>query len=137
MTLGELIKKYRADNDISMDVFAKNSGLSKAYISMLENNKNPKTGKPIIPSIPTYQKAAEGMHISIVDLFSVLAPVPFETADNENEQITSAMPLSDTDLVMVEAFHELNEVRQKQFTAFMNYLLSEQRLEKNTKTTTA
>lgn len=52
--LGLIISKYRAIHGMSMDDFAKKSGLSKAYISMLENNKNPRTGKPIAPSLETY-----------------------------------------------------------------------------------
>ena len=51
MTLGEIIKKYRKDNNLSMDAFSERSGISKAYISLLEKNKHPKTGKPITPSI--------------------------------------------------------------------------------------
>ena len=72
MKLGELIKKYRYEHDMSMDSFAKASELSKAYISMLENNRNPKTGAPIIPSIPTYVAVAKGMNISVADLFDML-----------------------------------------------------------------
>lgn len=46
MHLGEIIKKYREEHDnMSMDAFALRSGLSKGYISMLESNKNPRTGK--------------------------------------------------------------------------------------------
>ena len=41
MTLGELIKEYRSKNNLSMDAFADKSGISKAYISLLEKNKHP------------------------------------------------------------------------------------------------
>ena len=34
MTLGEYIKGYRKSNDMTMDDFAKKSGLSKGYISV-------------------------------------------------------------------------------------------------------
>ena len=49
MTLGEIIKDYRIKNNLSMDAFSIQSGLSKAYISLLEKNRHPKTGKPISP----------------------------------------------------------------------------------------
>ena len=65
MTLGDVIKTYRMEHSISMDEFAKRSGLSKWYISMLEKNRNPKTGKPIIPSILTYQSVAKAMSTSV------------------------------------------------------------------------
>lgn len=51
MTLGEIIKEYRTAHNLSMDAFSEKSGISKAYISLLEKNKHPKTGKPIAPSI--------------------------------------------------------------------------------------
>ena len=72
MRLGELIKKYRYDHDMSMDSFAKASGLSKAYISMLENNKNPNTGRTISASLETYKSVAKGMNITIEELFDLL-----------------------------------------------------------------
>ena len=42
MTLGDIIKDYRKSHNMSMDLFAEKSGISKAYISLLEKNKHPK-----------------------------------------------------------------------------------------------
>lgn len=61
MTLGDLIKDYRMEHGLSMDAFAKKSGLSKAYISLLEKNKHPKTGKEIVPSIEIIKKVADAI----------------------------------------------------------------------------
>lgn len=72
MTLGEVIKKYRTDHDMSMDDFASKSGISKAYISILEKNRHPKTGKEIAPSIDSIRKAADGMGIDFNSLFNTL-----------------------------------------------------------------
>ena len=69
MTLGEIIKKYRHDHSLSMDAFAAMSGLSKSYISILEKNQHPKTGKPVIPSIKVIRQAAAGLHMDFNDLF--------------------------------------------------------------------
>lgn len=65
MKLAELLKKYRIDNGLTMDDLAKSSGLSKAYISMLEKNENSRNGKPITPSIRTLKSLAKGMNITI------------------------------------------------------------------------
>jgi Predicted transcriptional regulators len=65
MTLGDIIKAYRNAHDYSMGDFAKLSGLSKPYISMLERDINSSTGKPIIPSVPTLQAVAKVMGISL------------------------------------------------------------------------
>ena len=42
MTLGDIIKNYREQNNITIVEFAKACSLSKGYISMHENNINPK-----------------------------------------------------------------------------------------------
>lgn len=72
MTLGEIIKAYRETNKLSMDDFAKTSGISKTYISMLEKNVNKKNGKEIVPTIETIGKAAKGMFMSFDELFAML-----------------------------------------------------------------
>ena len=68
MTLGELIKKYRSANGLTMQDFATRSGLSKGYISMLEKGKHPQNNKPIVPSIDTFGKVAKAMCISLNEL---------------------------------------------------------------------
>lgn len=88
MRLGEIIKKYREENNLSMDDFVKVSGLSKGYISMLEKNKNPKTGNPIIPSIKTYNAVAKGMNIDIESLMKLAKGenVSLEKEENSPQQ---------------------------------------------------
>lgn len=72
MYLGEIIKKYRQSKKISMDEFARLSHLSKPYISMLENNKNSRSGKPIVPSVPTLKKVASAIGMTLDDLLKKL-----------------------------------------------------------------
>lgn len=72
MTLGDIIKSYRKTNELSMDDFARTSGLSKTYISMLEKNINPKNGQEIVPTIKTIGKAAKGMFMTFDELFDML-----------------------------------------------------------------
>ena len=43
MYLGEIIYDYRAKNKLTLKQFSERSDLSVAYLSQLENNKNPKT----------------------------------------------------------------------------------------------
>lgn len=71
-TLGDILKKYRQTNGLSMDEFAKISGLSKGYISMLENNINPRNNKPIAPTIPTLKKIATGIGTDIDTLLKTI-----------------------------------------------------------------
>ena len=72
MTLGQIIRAYREENSMSMDSFAKVSGLSKGYISQLENNVNPKTGEPPRPSVETIRKAAKGMFMTFDEVMDNL-----------------------------------------------------------------
>lgn len=72
MTLGDIIKDYRKSHSMSMDLFAEKSGISKAYISLLEKNRHPKTGKPIAPSIQCIKQAAEGMNMDFNALFGMI-----------------------------------------------------------------
>lgn len=100
MTLGEIIKRYREEHDISMDVFAQKSGMSKAYIHILEKNEHPKTKKPIAPSIDMIKKAADGMNMD----FNIL----FQMIDGEvslKEESGSVLPYSDTQSVQYSGQH--------------------------------
>lgn len=73
MSLGDIIKTYRLNHGkMSMDLFSEKSGISKAYISLLEKNKHPKTGKPIAPSIQVIKQAADAMNMDFDALFSML-----------------------------------------------------------------
>ena len=72
MTLGDAIRSYREDNEMSMDAFANKSGISKSYISLLEKNQHPNTGKPIIPTIKTYKLAAQAMNIDFDELIRMI-----------------------------------------------------------------
>ena len=81
MKLSELIIQYRQEHNLSQRQFALQCGVSNGYISMLEKETNPKTGLPLVPSMQHYAKIAQGMHISINDLFSMIddMPVTLET----------------------------------------------------------
>lgn len=90
MHLGEIIKKYRNEHKISMDEFSSRSGISKAYISLLEKNKHPKTGKAIEPSITCIKQAAKGMNMDFDTLFSHLDG-DITVVDNESDLIQSSL----------------------------------------------
>lgn len=76
MTLSELIIEHRTRLNISQRSFAEKCGLSNTYISFLENEYNPKTRKPINPTIEQYSKLARGMGISLQQLFESIDNAP-------------------------------------------------------------
>ena len=51
VTLGEIIKDFRTAHHMSMEEFGRQIGASKQYISMLERNINPSTGRPPKPTM--------------------------------------------------------------------------------------
>lgn len=67
MTLGNVIHDYRVSHGLSMDKFQELSGISKAYISMLEKNKTHRGGIPT-PSIEIYRAAAKAMNLDVDEL---------------------------------------------------------------------
>ena len=115
MHLGEIIKEYRDKNKLSMDKFAKMANVSKAYISVLERNQRPKTGKPVIPSIPVIKNVAEAMNMSFDDLFNML----------EDNQLIS---LTDDTLIskITDIATQLTHPRQERVYNFASRQLDEQ-----------
>lgn len=71
MTLGKIIKEYREKHQLSQRQFASLCDVSNGYISMLEDERNPKTNEPIVPSIATMKKLAKAMGTSLNELMSI------------------------------------------------------------------
>lgn len=67
MTLGDVISNYRREHGMSMADFSKISGISKAYISMLEKNKTQRGEEPA-PSIEMYRNVADAIGIDVDEL---------------------------------------------------------------------
>lgn len=72
MKLSNIIIKYRTENELSQREFAKRCGLSNSYISFIEKESNPKTKRPMAPSLERYKQLADGMGISVQSLFEML-----------------------------------------------------------------
>ncbi len=72
MTLGEIIKEYRRAHGLSQDVIAARSKLSKAYISVLERNINPRTEMPPIPSLKTINAVAHAINCDFMHIYERL-----------------------------------------------------------------
>ena len=70
MTLSEMIKDYRSKHNLSQRAFATRCGITNAHISLLEQGKNPKTGKPMTPTLPMLKKIAGGMGMTIDELLA-------------------------------------------------------------------
>ncbi|WP_298676450.1 XRE family transcriptional regulator [uncultured Megasphaera sp.] len=84
--LGNIIKAYRIKHDLSLADFSRMSGLSKAYIGMLEKGTNPGTGKEIIPTTRTINAIAKAMKISSSQLFDMCGGSAIKLTDSEQKE---------------------------------------------------
>ena len=107
MTLGEIIKTYREERDLSQRQFAEACGLSNGFISMLERNVNPKTGLPVAPSLAAIRKIATFMSMTANDLLDKMDDTPIEISETE-EYINEAPTIIDSG--RIEEFTELFEM---------------------------
>lgn len=82
MKLGDLIKAYRDAHELSQRQFANQCELSNGYISILEKGINPSTGKPITPTLPQMKKLADGMSMTLSDLFEKIDDMPIDIGSN-------------------------------------------------------
>ena len=78
MKLGAFIKQYRQTNKLTLRDFAGRCGTSHSYISMLEEEKNSKTGEPITPSLSTLIKISGAMNMSLHELVARVDDMPVE-----------------------------------------------------------
>ena len=74
MKLGDIILNYRNSftPKMSQREFAKNCGLSHTYIAALEKNIDPRTGKPIAPTLDTVKYVSKAMNLPIDELLKML-----------------------------------------------------------------
>ena len=114
MKLSTIIIEHRKQLQISQREFSRRCGLSNSYISFLENEYNPRTGKPIVPTLEQYQKIAAGMGLTVHQLFEKLdddSPVDLHVSDRSRVpviipnsaqfvQIAQAMDPDDYEIVM-------------------------------------
>ncbi len=113
MKLSTIISEYRASMQISQREFARRCNLSNSYISFLEKETNPKTGKPMAPTLVQYKKLADGMNMSVQQLFEILdndAPVdlnPLPSVLHSPE--LSFGELSEEELALLSAYRAADE----------------------------
>lgn len=126
MTIGDVIKNYREKNNVSMGEFAGNCGLSKGYISMLENNINPRNNKPISPTLPSIAKIASGMGI---ELDSLLKMLDSEQPIVLSEDAPSPSGLSSKQEELLGVYDQLSSRNQGKVLTYSKSLLTKQQLD--------
>ena len=70
--LGKFIRKLRIQKDLSLRELAEQTGLSHSYLGNLENGYDPRSGKPLSPTIPTLEKLSAGLNVSLHKLIDMV-----------------------------------------------------------------
>ena len=131
MTLGDLIKNYRDRNNITIGEFASACSLSKGYISMLENNINPRNNKPISPTLPSMAKVASGMGIELDALLKMLDGKQSVQLIEDNSSSTQSVPFCTVYKEILEVCEQLTPHNQRKVLTYSKNLLSTQQMEED------
>ena len=108
MTLGEIVREYREEKGLSQRDFAKQCGMSNAYISMLENNRNTKTGMPVVPSLTAIRKVASAMRITLNDVLEKMGDTPVSLSpEDDSDKYVDAMGFDDSTIEFAKLFNQL------------------------------
>lgn len=126
MTLGEVISEYRTSHKLSMDGFAAISGLSKAYISMLEKNRTQRGDAPV-PSIDTYNKVAQAIGVATDELIRM---VDDNISLDSARSVGSTVEISDLNSEFISLFHRLDEQDQQRILGRMEEMLESEKYQK-------
>ncbi|AVX31847.1 Transcriptional regulator, contains XRE-family HTH domain [Carboxydocella thermautotrophica] len=96
--LGEYIRNKRKERGLSLRECARMCDISHSYLDSLEKGKDPRTNKPVSPTIDTLKKISKGLGVPINEL---LEAADIKTDPNhcpdEMEAIEECPP-SDLDL---------------------------------------
>lgn len=113
MKLSDIIADYREKMKISQREFARRCDLSNSYISFLEKETNPKTGRPMVPTLIQYKKIATGMNMTVQQLFEMLdddAPVDLNpSAYVLRSPVSSFGCLSEEEQALLSAFRAADD----------------------------
>lgn len=123
MTLSELIIEYRNEHGISHRQMASQCKLSTGYISLIEKETNPQTGKPMVPSLAVLNKLAKGMGITLDKLLSVCDDMPVDISATEKTVLDEKDGL---DIEIAEIILSLSESKKQEALRYLRYLAAQE-----------
>lgn len=74
--LGEFLRKERKKKNMSLRDFSEYLGISHTYLNKLENGIDPRTSKPVSPTIETLKQISNAMNISLDTLLQISGYIP-------------------------------------------------------------
>ena len=106
---------------MSQRQFGQLCGLSNGFISMLEKNLNPNTGQPLVPSITNLQRLANGMNMSLNELFSLVDDMPVDISLQNNKKSAADVD-SGLTAEIIRLFVSLSNERKQEALNYLRYL---------------
>lgn len=93
MKLSEIIKRYRLEYGISQRQMGAQCKLSTGYISLIEKEFNPQTGKKMVPSLTVMNKLATGMGITLDELLAMCDDMDVNLSDKDTITPSNILPM--------------------------------------------
>lgn len=121
MTLAELIADYRASNNLSQRQMGAQCGLSTGYISLVEKEINPQTGKPMVPTLTVLNKLAKGMNMTIDELISICDDMPVNINEKTAPIHESGLE-EEIDLELAKLILSLSPAQKQAAMTYLHYL---------------
>lgn len=122
MTLGELIAQYRREHDLSQRQMGVQCGLSTGYISLIEKEINPQTGKTMVPTLTVLNKIAKGMGMTIDELISACDDMPVNVSE-KTAPISESGLEEGIDIELARLIVQLPSEKKKAAINYLRYLL--------------
>lgn len=136
-TLGEILREYRYSQTprVTLDEMAARSGISKSYLSMLENNRFPRNKSPR-PNTDTIVSLAASMEMSVDDLIERLDddfPLIISKSGEQLERIAmyakkiaeaqNKVIITEKEKSLILKYRQLSEADKKQINRQIDGLL--------------
>lgn len=121
MTLADLISQYRQSHNLSQRQMGTQCGLSTGYISLIEKEVNPQTGKPMVPTLSVLNKIAKGMGMTIDELIATCDDMPVDM--REKTTLTEEGGLMDSlDIEIATLILRLSPEKKRDAMNYLHYL---------------
>lgn len=124
MELGEFIKKYREENDLSLREFANKSGLSHAYIAKLESGIDPRSGKKVEPTLDTIKKIADATDTQLIEILKLMGYVDADIEGKSERMLDEEIKdiLSNLDPEFIDILKDLEGMTKEEKKVFTIFL---------------
>lgn len=122
MRLGEWMRAYRKQNNMTMQDMAVACGFSKSYVNMLEKGINPTTNKPVSPTMQIFEKIATATGQDVDTLLRILDDDQPVTINPESIRMT----INAEESKLINGYRSLDSNKKQTLFNMLAFLTSPQ-----------